>query len=54
MSAAFSCLTASEQSMPDNTHEALVGSQFGSRAEAYLNSAVHAQSLDLDGGKGFG
>ncbi|MEQ9638678.1 MAG: class I SAM-dependent methyltransferase [Alphaproteobacteria bacterium] len=28
-------------------HEALVGAQFGSRAEAYLNSAVHAQSPDL-------
>lgn len=28
-------------------HEALVGAQFGSRAQAYLNSAVHAQSPDL-------
>lgn len=29
------------------THEALVGDQFGSRAAAYLNSAVHAQGADL-------
>ena len=34
--------------MSEKTHEALVGGQFGSRAEAYLNSAVHAQSSDLD------
>jgi len=34
--------------MSEKTHEALVGGQFGSRAEAYLNSAVHAQSPDLD------
>lgn len=32
----------------NNSHEALVGGQFGSRAEAYLNSAVHAQGLDLE------
>jgi SAM-dependent methyltransferase len=30
------------------THEALVGDQFGSRAGAYLSSAVHAQGADLD------
>jgi SAM-dependent methyltransferase len=30
------------------THEAVVGGQFGARAEAYLNSAVHAQGADLD------
>jgi ubiquinone/menaquinone biosynthesis C-methylase UbiE len=29
------------------THEALVGQQFGSRAAAYLSSAVHAQGADL-------
>ncbi|MFI4996383.1 MAG: class I SAM-dependent methyltransferase [Hyphomicrobiales bacterium] len=29
------------------THEALVGEQFGSRAAAYLQSAVHAQGADL-------
>jgi ubiquinone/menaquinone biosynthesis C-methylase UbiE len=29
------------------SHEALVGGQFGSRAEAYLASAVHAQGEDL-------
>jgi ubiquinone/menaquinone biosynthesis C-methylase UbiE len=34
--------------MSEKSHEALVGDQFGSRAEAYLNSAVHAQSPDLD------
>jgi SAM-dependent methyltransferase len=33
--------------MTDRSHEALVGGQFGSRAEAYLRSAVHAQSPDL-------
>src|SRR5882762_10203789 len=34
--------------MSDNkTHEALVGQQFGSRAAAYLSSAVHAQGADL-------
>jgi len=31
----------------DKSHEALVGGQFGSRAEAYLKSAVHAQGEDL-------
>src|SRR5262245_16170061 len=34
--------------MPERSHEALVGGQFGSRAEAYLNSSVHARSPDLD------
>jgi SAM-dependent methyltransferase len=29
-------------------HEALVGTQFGSRAALYLTSAVHAQGPDLD------
>lgn len=29
-------------------HEALVGTQFGDRAAAYLNSAVHASGADLD------
>jgi SAM-dependent methyltransferase len=29
------------------THEALVGRQFGTRATAYLQSAVHAQGADL-------
>jgi SAM-dependent methyltransferase len=29
------------------THEALVGRQFGARASAYLQSAVHAQGADL-------
>ena len=29
------------------SHEALVGGQFGSRAQAYLASAVHAQGQDL-------
>src|SRR5262249_51421763 len=30
------------------THEALVGRQFGTRAAAYLSSAVHAQGADLE------
>lgn len=30
------------------SHEAVVGDQFGSRASAYLTSAVHAQGQDLD------
>src|ERR1051326_1974270 len=30
------------------THEALVGRQFGTRASAYLSSAVHAQGADLE------
>jgi ubiquinone/menaquinone biosynthesis C-methylase UbiE len=34
--------------MSEKSHEALVGGQFGSRAQAYLTSAVHAQSPDLD------
>jgi SAM-dependent methyltransferase len=29
------------------SHEALVGGQFGARADAYLNSVVHAQGVDL-------
>ena len=29
-------------------HEALVGDQFGARANAYLTSAVHAQGRDLE------
>lgn len=34
--------------MADNrSQEAVVGGQFGSRATAYLNSAVHAQGADL-------
>jgi SAM-dependent methyltransferase len=37
-----------EAAVPEQSHEALVGGQFGSRAEAYLNSAVHARSPDLD------
>ncbi|WP_347341105.1 class I SAM-dependent methyltransferase [Bradyrhizobium hipponense] len=32
----------------EKSHVALVGDQFGSRADAYLKSAVHAQSPDLD------
>lgn len=34
--------------MPQTPHEALVGAQFGSRAGAYLTSAVHAQGADLE------
>jgi SAM-dependent methyltransferase len=30
------------------SHEALVGRQFGTRAAAYLSSAVHAQGADLE------
>ena len=30
------------------SHETLVGDQFGSRAAAYLTSAVHARGEDLD------
>lgn len=33
--------------MTSKTHEALVAGQFGSRAGAYLTSAVHAQGADL-------
>src|ERR1700749_748202 len=29
-------------------HEALVGDQFGARANAYLTSALHAQGRDLE------
>lgn len=32
----------------DKSHEAVVGGQFGSRAEAYLQSVVHAQGADLE------
>ncbi len=32
----------------DKSQEALVGSQFGPRAEAHLQSAVHAQGADLE------
>src|ERR1700719_4198715 len=32
---------------PSKSHEALVGRQFGTRAAAYLSSAVHAQGADL-------
>jgi ubiquinone/menaquinone biosynthesis C-methylase UbiE len=32
----------------NRSHEALVGGQFGARADAYLNSAVHAQGADLE------
>jgi SAM-dependent methyltransferase len=32
----------------NKSHEALVGGQFGARADAYLNSAVHAQGVDLE------
>lgn len=31
----------------NRSHETLVGSQFGSRADAYLTSQVHAQGADL-------
>lgn len=34
--------------MKANTHEALVGKQFGDRAQAYLQSSVHAQGKDLE------
>jgi SAM-dependent methyltransferase len=34
--------------MTDKTHEALVETQFGARANAYLTSAVHSQGPDLD------
>lgn len=34
--------------MSGKSHEALVGGQFGARAQAYLNSEVHARSPDLD------
>ncbi len=33
--------------MQEKSHEALLGQQFGARAAAYLNSAVHAQGADL-------
>ena len=33
--------------MNDKTHETLVDTQFGARANAYLTSAVHAQGPDL-------
>jgi SAM-dependent methyltransferase len=34
--------------MTARSHETVVGGQFGSRAEAYLTSAVHAAGADLD------
>ncbi|HEY3916145.1 MAG TPA: methyltransferase domain-containing protein [Stellaceae bacterium] len=34
--------------MNDKTHEALIGSQFGAQASAYLTSPVHAQGPDLE------
>ena len=34
--------------MSDKTHETLVDAQFGSRASAYLTSAVHSQGPDLE------
>lgn len=34
--------------MSDKTHEALVGTQFGVQASAYLTSPVHAQGADLE------
>jgi SAM-dependent methyltransferase len=34
--------------METRSHETVVGGQFGSRAEAYLTSAVHARGADLD------
>jgi ubiquinone/menaquinone biosynthesis C-methylase UbiE len=34
--------------MQERSHEALLGQQFGARATAYLNSAVHAQGADLE------
>jgi len=37
----------SKEKSKEKTHEALVGHQFGSRADAYLRSAVHAQGADL-------
>ncbi|WP_130835812.1 class I SAM-dependent methyltransferase [[Erwinia] mediterraneensis] len=33
--------------MKNHSHEELVGSQFGDRAQAYLQSQVHAQGADL-------
>ena len=33
--------------MTANTHEALVGAQFGDQAQAYLQGSVHAQGKDL-------
>src|SRR5215470_2060033 len=42
------CQGPEQETMSENrSHEALVGGQFGSRAEVYLNSAVHAQGDDL-------
>jgi len=37
-----------EGKMSESSHDALVGGQFGSQAEAYFESTVHAQSPDLD------
>jgi len=36
------------QGKQESSHEALLGQQFGARAAAYLNSAVHAQGADLE------
>src|ERR1700761_4322535 len=38
----------SEVKSEAKSHETLVGVQFGSRAAAYLTSAVHARGEDLD------
>src|SRR5579883_142818 len=41
--------SAGARAMPESkSHETLVGDQFGSRAAAYLTSAVHARGEDLD------
>jgi len=41
-------ICGTEKAMTENpSHETLVGSQFGSRAGAYLTSQVHAQGADL-------
>lgn len=36
------------RSQPTHAHQSLVGEQFGARAKAYLDSAVHARGQDLD------
>ena len=36
--------------MTENTHEALVARQFGTRASAYVASAVHAEALPFSDG----
>ena len=40
--------TKSQTKPEAKSHESLVGDQFGSRAAAYLTSAVHARGEDLD------